>query len=74
MSCDGGYVLLNDDCLDTVPDGYVNISGVAVPCSGDCATCENTASNCTSCSTNNLLNNQCLENCPTGYIAFSKQC
>jgi hypothetical protein len=25
-------VLLNSRCLSSVPDGYLNISGIAVPC------------------------------------------
>lgn len=32
LSCDAGYVLLNTKCLSSVPEGYLNISGVAVPC------------------------------------------
>lgn len=32
LSCDPGYVLLNSRCLSSVPDGYLNISGIAVPC------------------------------------------
>jgi len=38
-SCDSSYVLLSNKCLTTIPSGYINISGVAVPCSGDCKTC-----------------------------------
>ena len=73
-SCDTGYVLLNASCVDTVPDGYVNISNVAEACTGDCATCSVSVSNCTSCATKNLLNNQCLDTCPSGYVAISKIC
>ena len=36
LSCDAGFVLLNDNCLDATPDGYLNISGVAQPCLDDC--------------------------------------
>ncbi len=32
LSCDPGFVLLNSQCLSTVPNGYLNISGIAVPC------------------------------------------
>ena len=74
VSCNLGYVLHNQACLDNVPTGFVNISGVAVACTGDCATCSVSTSNCTSCSTNNLLNNACLPNCPTGYIPDNKVC
>ena len=59
-SCDAGLVLLDYQCLNSTPDGYVNISGVAVACEGDCLTCEGTVTNCTSCKTFNLLGNQCL--------------
>lgn len=49
LSCDTSYVLYNGKCLNYVPVGYVNISGVAVICAGDCATCSVTTTNCTSC-------------------------
>lgn len=57
LSCDSGFVLLNATCINSVPPGYVNISGVAHSCVGDCATCSIVTSNCTSCIANNLLNN-----------------
>lgn len=76
LSCDLSFVYFatNKSCLSAVPSGYVNISGVAVICAGDCKTCSNTTSNCTSCKTNNLQNNQCLGNCLAGFIAVSQVC
>lgn len=72
--CDTGFVLYNSTCINYVPNGYVNISGVAVVCKGDCATCSVTDTNCTSCIANNLLNNICYQPCPSGYIGISKVC
>ncbi len=73
-SCDAGYVLLVDKCLTTLPIGYINNSGVAVPCAGDCKTCEGTVDNCTSCKTLNLNGNLCLATCITGETAVSQVC
>ncbi len=72
-SCDTGY-LLADKCLSTLPIGYINNSGVAVPCSGDCKTCEGTVDNCTSCKTLNLNGNLCQSTCNTGETAVSQLC
>lgn len=74
LSCDPGFVLLNGRCLSAVPDGYLNISGVAVPCEGDCATCVNTLSNCTSCKTLNLFENTCKTICPVGTVPLNRHC
>ncbi len=74
MVCDPGFVLLNSKCLSSVPDGYLNISGVAVPCEGDCATCSVTLTNCTSCRTLNLYGNTCNSSCPTGTVPLDRQC
>ena len=73
-SCDPGYTLLNFRCLNSTPDGYLNISGIAVPCEGDCATCSIILSNCTSCRTLNLLNNTCSSTCPLGTVALNRIC
>lgn len=73
-SCNLGYVLFNGSCINYVPTGYVNISGVAVVCKGDCATCIGTDTNCTTCLNNNLLNNICYATCPAGYIGINKIC
>ena len=55
LSCDTGFVFhLSTTCLSTTPSGFVNISGVAVACTGDCSTCSVTTGNCTSCTTLNL--------------------
>lgn len=74
LSCNSGYVLLNASCLNYVPVGYVNMSGVAVPCTGDCASCSNSSSNCTSCLQYNLLNNICYQTCPSGYAGINRTC
>jgi proprotein convertase subtilisin/kexin type 5 len=74
ISCNTGYVLLNQTCLNYVPNGYVNISGVAEPCTGDCSTCSITVTNCTSCINNNLLNNICYIQCPIGYLGLARIC
>ena len=65
-SCNGDYVLFNNSCVATTPVGYVNISGVAQPCTGDCATCSVFQYNCTACQTLNLNENECVANCPSG--------
>ena len=55
LSCDLGFVFFQStSCLSATPSGYVNISGIAVACTGDCKTCSVTADNCTSCKTLNL--------------------
>lgn len=74
LSCDPGFVLLGYNCLSTVPDGYLNISGIAVPCDGECQTCSLTLTNCTSCRTLNLYDNHCISTCPTGTVALNKTC
>lgn len=72
--CNPGYVLLNQTCLNYVPNGYVNISNVAQPCIGDCQTCSINTNNCTSCINYNLLNYNCYQVCPTGYIGITHIC
>jgi proprotein convertase subtilisin/kexin type 5 len=72
--CNTGFVFFNVQCLSTIPPGYVNISGTAQPCTGDCATCSVIQSNCTSCKTMNLIGNQCMANCPSGYAPISAIC
>jgi hypothetical protein len=61
-------------CLNYTPIGYVNISGVAQPCIGDCLTCSIAVNNCTSCTNYSLLNNICYPQCPQGYISLSHLC
>lgn len=74
LSCDSGFVLLSLRCLNQTPAGYLNISGVAVACEGDCATCSLTLTNCTSCRTLNLYDNTCQQECPTGTVALNRVC
>lgn len=74
LSCDAGYVLLNGNCLLTTPDGYLNISGVATACQGDCELCSLTLTNCTACKTLNLFINTCMQDCPSRTIALNQIC
>ncbi len=60
--------------MTSVPSGYINISGVAVPCSGDCKTCQGTVDNCTSCKTLNLNGNLCQSSCDIGETAVNQVC
>ena len=73
-TCDIGFVLHMRTCLNYVPNGFVNVSGIAIPCSGDCLTCSYVPSNCTSCTNLSYFNYQCLNNCPSGYVSISKIC
>ncbi len=81
ISCDTGYVLFtaNHSCIDYVPIGYANISGIAVPCSSNCSRCNVTTTNCTSCTTNLSLylwqnNGYCVSICPDGTLSISNIC
>ena len=71
MSCDGAHVLQPDStCLMTIQPGYVNISNVAVACTGDCATCSVFTYNCTACKNNKHLDgNNCVGSCPAGQVS-----
>ena len=71
LTCDNSFVFLNSQCLSVVPNGYVNISGTAYPCTGDCSTCSVTVSNCTSCKTMSLDGNACVSPCPLGTISVN---
>lgn len=73
-SCNVGYVFLSSKCYNYVPIGYVNISGIAVACTGDCATCAVLPGNCTACVTLNLLGNLCIPTCPNSTVAINKNC
>lgn len=72
--CNAGFVYFNKQCLGTVPQGYVNISGMAEPCLGDCATCSVTQTNCTSCRTLNQSGNLCVALCPAGTASVNNIC
>lgn len=74
VTCDLGFVFLNSACLSTVPAGYVNISGYALPCTGDCGTCSVIQSNCTSCKTLFLSDYQCIATCPNYTAPISRVC
>ena len=74
LSCDVGFVFYQQSCLNYTPYGFVNISGFAVACVGDCQTCSIAVNNCTSCRNFSLYNYQCLSSCPAGFISLSKVC
>lgn len=74
LSCDTIYVLHNSKCINYVPVGFINSSGVAVACTGDCYTCSLTVSNCTSCKNLSLEGNSCVANCSTGTISVMQKC
>jgi hypothetical protein len=74
LSCDQSFVFHLAACLSSTPAGFVNISGVAVACAGDCLTCSVTTANCTGCKTLNLQNNLCTATCNAGAVAVSQVC
>ena len=76
LSCDLGFVYFgnNKTCVSSLADGFVNISGIATACAGDCQACSKTTTNCTACKNNNLQNNLCVTNCSAGTIALSRVC
>ena len=74
-TCNTGFVYLSGQCLNTVPSGYVNVSGIAMPCLGNCATCSVSQSNCTSCNnTTSLSGNLCVVTCPVGTASVNFIC
>lgn len=74
IECDLGYVFLSNKCYSSTPTGYYNSNGYATPCTGDCATCVNAATNCTSCLTLNLNGHSCVANCPATKVPINKTC
>jgi hypothetical protein len=74
LSCDTSFVLYNSKCINYVPLGYVNISSVAVACTGDCATCSVNTYNCTSCTNLSLQGYSCVSNCTAGTISVLHVC
>ncbi len=69
LSCDNGFVYLNGQCLGYVPNGYINNSGNATPCSTQCLTCSVTTTNCTSCASSLIYySNTCISGCPNSTI------
>jgi hypothetical protein len=69
LSCDNGYVFLNNKCYNSTPFGYYNDNGIAKPCTGDCASCVNHSTKCTSCLTKNLDGYDCVPTCPSTKVA-----
>jgi len=69
LSCDSGYIFLTNKCYQTTPTGYYNDNGIAKTCTGDCATCVDLATKCTSCKTLNLDGNVCTATCPDTKVA-----
>ena len=75
LSCDTGFVFFQStSCLSVTPSGYVNISGIAVACTGDCGTCSIATDNCTSCKTLNLEGNNCVTTCLAGFVPINQIC
>ena len=73
-NCDANFVFLSNQCHSTTPTGYVNISGIAHACTGDCLTCSVATSNCTSCTTLNLDGNDCVSVCTSGLVPVNRVC
>ncbi len=74
-TCDSGYIFYLNTCLLNPPLGFYNNSGIASPCSSQCATCHGLSNNCTSCLGNLSLNgNQCSTTCPIGQVGVSNLC
>lgn len=76
LSCDVGYVYFNNtQCLNVTPNGYVNISGEAVPCASTCLTCAGAVNTCTSCLLPLLYySNSCVQVCPNSTTAINASC
>jgi hypothetical protein len=72
--CDAGFVFFDGKCLTEAPPGYVDIGGVAQPCTPDCATCVNDRTTCKSCLTLNLLGTVCQATCPPTTLPINKKC
>jgi len=51
ITCNIGYVMFlpSHSCLAQTPNGYLNISGIAVACNSSCSGCTYTVNNCTAC-------------------------
>jgi proprotein convertase subtilisin/kexin type 5 len=54
-----------------VPDGYVNLNGVAELCLSPCLTCSGIQLNCTLCISLPYFEGQCLPTCPSQYYPMS---
>ncbi len=75
ISCDSGFIFLNNKCYNSTPTGYYNDNGFAKPCTGDCATCVDLPNKCTSCKTLNLNSDHtCINPCPDTFIGENKIC
>ena len=76
LSCNTGFVFMQStsQCLSVTPTGFVNISGIAVACTGECKTCSVAADNCTSCNTLNLEGNLCVTTCQVGFVPITQAC
>ena len=74
ISCDAGFIFLNNKCYNYTPNGYYNDNGYAKPCTGDCATCVDYATKCTSCKSFNLDGYDCVPTCPSTKVPVNKTC
>ena len=68
--CISPYVLLNNECVASCPEAYVNLNGVCKPCSQNgCIQCSPSDQTiCSKCGDGLYLavNNQCTSDCGTG--------
>lgn len=58
-------------CYTSCPDGsYLSVVDLVtcLKCSTECATCSNSASNCTKCAYKFYYNGQCIDACPSNYF------
>jgi proprotein convertase subtilisin/kexin type 5 len=69
--CNPPYILYQQQCLLIIPATYVNVTGVATPCSSPCLTCATLPNNCTSCAINYYHNGICISVCPVSHYSNS---
>lgn len=72
LTCDPGYIFYeNTQCIDYIPSGYANISGIAIACNPACTTCLNLIDNCTACRYTNYYNGNCIPQCPLTHYSLN---
>ncbi|KAL4476576.1 hypothetical protein ABPG74_010309 [Tetrahymena malaccensis] len=73
--CEKEFKLQQNACIKVCGQGfYEDTNQKCLECDKNCKTCENSASNCTECSVNQVLKaNQCVI-CPDGTYAAKNQC
>lgn len=68
-SCLNGFFLANTSCNTVCPSGYTGVERVCQVCMGNCATCTETTTKCTSCKVDTYflsVSNSCVTSCGTG--------